>query len=783
VTVIDELRAPAAAVASTRGAPRPVMAMIAASAVAFFGVWSTADVADGAMAAVMVAAIVWFGASHARWRSVFDQRPARALLTGAVIGLVACVGSLATAQLSPHGSSTATTVCQLVVMWTAVAMIRTPARARSAQVVLAPVLVVGAASLAAGVGLRSAAALMMAAPAALLLYFVVNSARRPRPDDVSRTAWASVAAVVAALAALASTGATDRPMLAVMMLVSLCAAGVISTQPATLGRPMAEGCRIAGGWLIAAGWLVAVACIGAGPGALALIALVGAGVALAPETDTPQPDEMVARDPSVRTARRAVLALTLVGLALRVATRRGLWLDEATSVHQARLPLVEMIRQIYLQDNHPPLHHIVLWFDMRLVGDSELAVRLPSIAFGALLIPMLYMAGRELFDRRTGLIAAAIGTVAPIAVWYGQEARMYSQFMLLALITVYALARIVRAGDRRYWVVFTLGSVALVYTQYFAVLHVAATVVVLLVEVLRRRRTQSKQLLKPLVVSLAVQAVLILPLVPYALHQAAHNQQSGFGFSAAGIAQGSEVVPRPGIYGLITNIQWALFGYQPDALTTRLVALWPVGLLLILLLLGKQRRPANRPLVMIAAIPTVVVFAASFAASSSRSLAEVRYFAGAVPVVLLLLAAGLTTVVRSVTMLRLAVGGLILTMLAALGVQEFSTENPRLYQYREAIEAVRVRAQAGDELYYSPQFLDYVLEYYGPGIASAPVIDGLPAPDEALPRRIFLAEATSFAEGAQDRTGIEEAIDELEGRGMTVRGEYRYAQITVWELG
>ena len=54
------------------------------------------------------------------------------------------------------------------------------------------------------------------------------------------------------------------------------------------------------------------------------------------------------------------------------------------------------------------------------------------------MIPALYLLGRELYDRRTGLIAAAFGTVSPLLIWYAQEARMYAfvtLFGLLALLT------------------------------------------------------------------------------------------------------------------------------------------------------------------------------------------------------------------------------------------------------------------------------------------------------------------------------------------------------------
>ena len=46
---------------------------------------------------------------------------------------------------------------------------------------------------------------------------------------------------------------------------------------------------------------------------------------------------------------------------------------------------------------------------------------------------------------------------------------------------------------------------------------------------------------------------------------------------------------RPGPYAALTNVVWALLGYHSDATMTRLVALWPLLMLLVLALLGRGR--------------------------------------------------------------------------------------------------------------------------------------------------------------------------------------------------
>ena len=116
----------------------------------------------------------------------------------------------------------------------------------------------------------------------------------------------------------------------------------------------------------------------------------------------------------------------LGGLALRLAVPRGIWLDEAISIHQARLSLHGLFRNLYYGDRQPPLYHLSLWVTIRAFGDGEFAVQLPTLVAGTLVIPVLYELGRELYDRRTGLVAAAFAAVSPLLVWYSQEVRLYT---------------------------------------------------------------------------------------------------------------------------------------------------------------------------------------------------------------------------------------------------------------------------------------------------------------------------------------------------------------------
>ncbi|MCK5130921.1 MAG: glycosyltransferase family 39 protein [Candidatus Sabulitectum sp.] len=99
----------------------------------------------------------------------------------------------------------------------------------------------------------------------------------------------------------------------------------------------------------------------------------------------------------------------------------------------------EVISTGVAPDIHPPGYQILMFCIQRTIGNSETALRLPSAVAGILTIPVIYLLGRKLLNDSAGLLASAILAVAPIHIWFSQEARPYSILILLTAISVYLL--------------------------------------------------------------------------------------------------------------------------------------------------------------------------------------------------------------------------------------------------------------------------------------------------------------------------------------------------------
>jgi O-antigen/teichoic acid export membrane protein len=499
----------------------------------------------------------------------------------------------------------------------------------------------------------------------------------------------------------------------------------------------------------------------------------------------------VTRLPSVRLRARAAVQsvcrpvpllvgfVSLAGLVTRFVVPRGLWLDEATSVFEARMPFGQMITTLRTTDVHPPLYFSVLWVTIRFFGSGQLAVRLPSIIAGALVVPMLFFLGREVYGRRTGVMAAALGSLAPIMIWYSQEARMYALLMLFGVVALWAQVRIFRGGGRWVWVVYVLASAAMVWTQYFGALQLVVQQLAFAFACYSklRRGEPVRQLLVPWLISAVAIAACLAPLLPFVYQQFLVNQTGGKGFG--GPQQVGSATSLSGnhlsIYAALAVLIWGIWGYQPTSVMMLVAALWPLGMLFALIMLGRRRQRATTLLVLAVLGPGVAMFVLGLV---KRDLFDIRYLSTTVPILFVLLARLLTAIPRR-TLALVACTTLVLASLAAgLIDQQYNGANPRTYDFNGALAAVEAEARPGDVVYYDPGDLNQVVGYYAPHLVLKP-LSAQPPPSSD--HRTFVVASPSLMNGAANKAALSTFLADLHSQGRRVTHQ-TFSNVQTWEF-
>ena len=157
--------------------------------------------------------------------------------------------------------------------------------------------------------------------------------------------------------------------------------------------------------------------------------------------------------PTPALAYRASIAAACAVAAARLFPYLGdrvMHRDEALAVMVARRPLGELLETVQLVRGGAPLHFLLAKLVAELDG-GLVATRAVS-ALGLLLaIVGVGLLGRALGGPAVGAAAAWIVALSPVALFYGDFARMYSLFLAFSALALWCLVRALETDDGRYW--------------------------------------------------------------------------------------------------------------------------------------------------------------------------------------------------------------------------------------------------------------------------------------------------------------------------------------------
>ena len=207
----------------------------------------------------------------------------------------------------------------------------------------------------------------------------------------------------------------------------------------------------------------------------------------------------------------ALAGLTALGVAVRFASLGVQSYHHDEVITAARVipgSFADMLRQVKASESNPPLYYVLAWGWAKAFGTDEIGLRSLSALFGAAVVPVAYLIGRELASRRTGLIAAAIVAVNPMLIWYSQEARSYSLLVFFGALALLFFVRALHSRRGRDLALWALASALALCSHYFAVFAVAIEAAWLLVALRSRWR-----LVLPAIAAVLAVGLALLPLI------------------------------------------------------------------------------------------------------------------------------------------------------------------------------------------------------------------------------------------------------------------------------
>lgn len=132
--------------------------------------------------------------------------------------------------------------------------------------------------------------------------------------------------------------------------------------------------------------------------------------------------------------------------------------------------------------DHPPMIAYVNFLLTTVFGQNEFAVRLGAIGIVLLISWIIYLAGKELYDKRAGVIAAVIFNLLPTFFGGGMFLVPQTVLFLFWSLSFYLMVRIIKSGRGYYWYLLGITAGLGLLSDYIMALFFIATVILCLAD-------------------------------------------------------------------------------------------------------------------------------------------------------------------------------------------------------------------------------------------------------------------------------------------------------------
>ena len=160
--------------------------------------------------------------------------------------------------------------------------------------------------------------------------------------------------------------------------------------------------------------------------------------------------------------------IIILGTALRFLClgSKSMWCDEVWSFFLGKHNISSILYYLNTIDLHPPLFFFLLHF-WSYLGESEWILRILPAIFGIFSIPLVYLLGKILFNRKTGYLSAFIFSIIPTHIIWSQTLRHYSMLTFFSLLSFYFFFKVLRERKTIFWIGYIICTVGTIYTHNY----------------------------------------------------------------------------------------------------------------------------------------------------------------------------------------------------------------------------------------------------------------------------------------------------------------------------
>lgn len=331
-------------------------------------------------------------------------------------------------------------------------------------------------------------------------------------------------------------------------------------------------------------------------------------------------------------------------------------------------PLPFIMKHYLMQDMHPPLHNIFLWFYNHIVPyGPEWILRLPSLAASLLSLGLAWCLFPVRYGKTARYLFVALCSTNFFTIFYAEQARSYAFLFLEAVLLLLLLLRMLprlahkREIARKYWAVYTVLLILLMWTHYLGALVAVVVAAVWFAMACYYRRYRWTSLLLPA----GALALFAIWLVPNFFANRALNRFNGAWW-------GNSIAPKnfiPILTALFVKNKQVYGGF---------VVLWTLGLGYVYYQFRRLRlrMPFGRDWLFLGSVVAGVLAAAAVLfAVFHMSFFISRYFTGMLPFLYMFFTLCVVAFVRRFWVAQIAFVGLVAWGLSSTFIMVYNCKN------------------------------------------------------------------------------------------------------------
>ena len=162
----------------------------------------------------------------------------------------------------------------------------------------------------------------------------------------------------------------------------------------------------------------------------------------------------------------------LIGCVLRCWNiNQSFWWDEiwGTIAYAKASSLWQVVSSLGYYFNNHIFYSLLSRGSIKILGESEVALRLPALVMGLLGIVMLFQFGKSFLGASSGIIASLLLAISVFHIEHSSEARGYSALALFSILSSFYFLKGLKTNELRSWTLFILSTVLGFYSHVFMI--------------------------------------------------------------------------------------------------------------------------------------------------------------------------------------------------------------------------------------------------------------------------------------------------------------------------